>query len=106
MSGNRERLEDFVPIRGGAVTFRGGTLQLLHMYLFGPTSIRSIDHKYFCLVVTDDYSRFCWVFFLGTKDETFQTLKDFISLIENQLNKKVKAMRCDNGTEFKNAKLI
>ena len=46
------------------------------------------------------------VFFLGTKDETFQTLKDFIALIENQLNKKVKAMRCDNGTEVKNAKLI
>ncbi|GKA48616.1 putative ribonuclease H-like domain-containing protein, partial [Tanacetum coccineum] len=32
-------------------------LQLLHMDLFGPTSIRSIDHKYYCLVITDDYSR-------------------------------------------------
>ncbi|GJZ70785.1 putative ribonuclease H-like domain-containing protein [Tanacetum coccineum] len=81
-------------------------LQLLHMDLFSPTSIRSIDHKYYCLVVTDDFSRFCWAFFLGTKDETFHTLKDFITFIENQLNKKVKAIRCDNGTEFKNSKLI
>nr|GEZ73333.1 ribonuclease H-like domain-containing protein [Tanacetum cinerariifolium] len=32
-------------------------LQLLHMDLFGPTSIRSIDHKYYYLVITDDYSR-------------------------------------------------
>nr|GEX17900.1 ribonuclease H-like domain-containing protein [Tanacetum cinerariifolium] len=32
-------------------------LQLLHMDLFGPTSIQSIDHKYYCLVITDDYSR-------------------------------------------------
>nr|GEV65334.1 uncharacterized mitochondrial protein AtMg00810-like [Tanacetum cinerariifolium] len=32
-------------------------LQLLHMDLFGLTSIRSIDHKYYCLVITDDYSR-------------------------------------------------
>ncbi|GKD96562.1 putative ribonuclease H-like domain-containing protein, partial [Tanacetum coccineum] len=32
-------------------------LQLLHMDLFGPTSIRSIDHKYYSLVVTDDFSR-------------------------------------------------
>ncbi|GKE92002.1 putative ribonuclease H-like domain-containing protein, partial [Tanacetum coccineum] len=63
-------------------------LQLLHMDLFGPTSIRSIEHKYYCLVITDDYSRFCWVFFLETKDETYPLLKDFISLIENQLNKK------------------
>ncbi|GJU47533.1 putative ribonuclease H-like domain-containing protein [Tanacetum coccineum] len=42
----------------------------------------------------------------GTKDETFYVLKEFIALIENQLNKKVKGIRCDNGTEFKNAKLI
>ncbi|GJS20065.1 putative ribonuclease H-like domain-containing protein [Tanacetum coccineum] len=33
-------------------------------------------------------------------------LKDFITFIENQLTKKVKAIRCDNGTEFKNSKLI
>ncbi|GJT23863.1 putative ribonuclease H-like domain-containing protein [Tanacetum coccineum] len=81
-------------------------LQLLHMDLFDPTSIRSIDQKYYCLVVTDDFSRFCWAFFLGTKDETFHTLKDFITFIENQLNLKVKAIRCDNGTEFKNSKII
>ncbi|GJZ79047.1 putative ribonuclease H-like domain-containing protein, partial [Tanacetum coccineum] len=82
------------------------TLQLLHMDLFGPTNIRSIDQKYYSLVVTDDFSRFTWTFYLGTKDETFYVLKEFIALIENQLNKKVKGIRCDNGTEFKNAKLI
>ncbi|GJY11213.1 putative ribonuclease H-like domain-containing protein [Tanacetum coccineum] len=32
-------------------------LQMLHMDLFGPTSVRSINHKIYCLVVTDDYSR-------------------------------------------------
>ncbi|GJZ30110.1 putative ribonuclease H-like domain-containing protein [Tanacetum coccineum] len=81
-------------------------LQLLHMDLFGPTSIRSIDHKHYSLVVTDDFSRFSWVFFLGTKDETFYILRDFITFVENQLTKKVKAIRCDNGTEFKNSNLI
>ncbi|GKC67597.1 ribonuclease H-like domain-containing protein, partial [Tanacetum coccineum] len=33
-------------------------LQLLHMDLFGPTSVRSINHKTYCLVITDDFSRF------------------------------------------------
>ncbi|GJW72503.1 putative ribonuclease H-like domain-containing protein [Tanacetum coccineum] len=89
-----------------AVRLITDTLQLLHMDLFGPTNIRSIDQKYYSLVVTDDFSRFSWTFFLGTKDETFYVLKEFIALIENQLNKKVKGIRCDNGTEFKNAKLI
>nr|GEZ81868.1 hypothetical protein [Tanacetum cinerariifolium] len=79
-----------------AVSSISEPLQFLHMDLFGPTSIRSIDHKYYCLVITDDYSRFCWVFFLEHKDESYPILKDFINLVENQLNKKVKPMRCDN----------
>ncbi|GJS24476.1 putative ribonuclease H-like domain-containing protein [Tanacetum coccineum] len=32
-------------------------LQLLHKDLFGPTSIRSVNHKTYCLVITDDFSR-------------------------------------------------
>ncbi|GJR08268.1 putative ribonuclease H-like domain-containing protein [Tanacetum coccineum] len=81
-------------------------LQLLHMDLFGPTSVRSINHKTYCLVITDDFSRFSWTFFLRTKDETSAILKDFIRQIENQLNQKVKTIRCDNGTEFKNKDMI
>ncbi|GJT17542.1 putative ribonuclease H-like domain-containing protein [Tanacetum coccineum] len=49
---------------------------------------------------------FSWVFFLRTKDETSGILKDFIRQIENQLNQKVKTIRCDNGTEFKNKDVI
>ncbi|GJX59076.1 putative ribonuclease H-like domain-containing protein [Tanacetum coccineum] len=37
-----------------AVSTISAPLQLLHMDLLGPTSIRSIDHKYYSLVVTDD----------------------------------------------------
>ncbi|GJS13343.1 putative ribonuclease H-like domain-containing protein [Tanacetum coccineum] len=77
-------------------------LQMLHMDLFGPTSIRSINHKTYCLVVNDDYRRFSWVFFLATKDETSEILKTFITGIENQINHKVKIIGCDNRTEFKN----
>ncbi|GJY26645.1 putative ribonuclease H-like domain-containing protein [Tanacetum coccineum] len=42
------------------------------------------------------------VFFLATKDETSGILKTFIIGIENQINHKVKIIRCDNGNEFKN----
>ncbi|GJS41189.1 putative ribonuclease H-like domain-containing protein [Tanacetum coccineum] len=77
-------------------------LQLLHMDLFGPVSVRSINRKSYCLVVTDDFSRFSWVFFLATKDETPEILKNFITGIENQSDHKVKTIRSDNGTEFKN----
>ncbi|GKD03259.1 putative ribonuclease H-like domain-containing protein, partial [Tanacetum coccineum] len=89
-----------------AVSSISHTLQLLHMDLFGPTSVRSLNHKTYCLVITDDFSRFSWVFFLRTKDETSAILKDFIRQIENQLNQKVKTIRSDNGTEFKNKDII
>ncbi|GJT67486.1 ribonuclease H-like domain-containing protein [Tanacetum coccineum] len=52
------------------------------------------------------HRRFSWVFFLRTKDETSGILKDFIIQIENQLNQKVKTIRCDNGTKFKNRDII
>ncbi|GJT24292.1 putative ribonuclease H-like domain-containing protein [Tanacetum coccineum] len=34
------------------------SIQLLHMDLFGPTSVRILNHKTYCLVITDDFSRF------------------------------------------------
>ncbi|KAD5802663.1 hypothetical protein E3N88_14023 [Mikania micrantha] len=40
------------------------------------------------------------------KDETPEILKKFITLIENQRNLKVKVIRIDNGTEFRNQTLI
>ncbi|GJT70987.1 putative ribonuclease H-like domain-containing protein [Tanacetum coccineum] len=80
-------------------------LHLLHMDLFGLTFVKSLMKKMYCLVVTDDYSRFTWVFFLATKDETSGILKSFITGIENLVDHKVKVIRCDNGTEFKNREM-
>nr|GEW69121.1 hypothetical protein [Tanacetum cinerariifolium] len=44
-------------------------------------------------------------FFLATKDENSPILKTFITGIENQLSLKVKIIRSDNGTKFKNQDL-
>ncbi|GJW39802.1 putative ribonuclease H-like domain-containing protein [Tanacetum coccineum] len=80
-------------------------LHLLHMDLFGPTFVKSLMKKMYCLVVTYDYSRFTWVFFLATKDETSGILKSFITAIENLVDHKVKVIRCDKGTKFKNKEM-
>ncbi|GJT32029.1 putative ribonuclease H-like domain-containing protein [Tanacetum coccineum] len=42
------------------------SLQLLYMDLFGPTSVRSINHKTYCLDITDDFSR-DFIEFCGSK---------------------------------------
>nr|GEW66193.1 uncharacterized mitochondrial protein AtMg00810-like [Tanacetum cinerariifolium] len=78
---------------------------MLHMDLFGPTFVKSLNKKSYCLVITDDYSRFTWVFFLATKDETGPILKTFLTGLENKLSLKVKVIRSDNRTEFKNSNL-
>nr|GEV53291.1 hypothetical protein [Tanacetum cinerariifolium] len=77
-------------------------LHTLHMDLFGHTSVSSVSQKWYCLVVTDDFSRFTWTFFLKTKDETSGIFRKFISKIENLKDLKVKIIRCDNGGEFRN----
>nr|GEV39557.1 putative ribonuclease H-like domain-containing protein [Tanacetum cinerariifolium] len=77
-------------------------LYMLHIDLFGPTFVKNLNKKSYCLVITDDYSRFTWVFFLATKDETSPILKTFITVLENQLSLKVEVIRSDNRTEFKN----
>ncbi|GKD43126.1 putative ribonuclease H-like domain-containing protein [Tanacetum coccineum] len=61
--------------------------------------------KLYCLVVIDDFSTFTWVFFLASKDETIGILKSFITGMENLVDHKVKVIRCDNGTEFKNREM-
>nr|GEV19276.1 retrovirus-related Pol polyprotein from transposon TNT 1-94 [Tanacetum cinerariifolium] len=68
-------------------------LHTLHMDLFGPTSVSSLNHKWYCLVVTDDFSRFTWTFFIRTKDETSSILRNFITEIENLKDLKLKIIR-------------
>nr|GEW24377.1 hypothetical protein [Tanacetum cinerariifolium] len=48
-------------------------------------------------IVTDDFFRFTWTFFLRTKDETSSILRNFITEIENLKDIKVKIITCDNG---------
>ncbi|KAF5760609.1 putative RNA-directed DNA polymerase [Helianthus annuus] len=77
-------------------------LERLHMDLFGPMKHKTTFGDAYCLVVTDDYSRFSWVSFMAHKSETPGILKDLLTMLENLYTLKVKRIRSDNGTEFKN----
>ncbi|KAK1678745.1 hypothetical protein QYE76_039593, partial [Lolium multiflorum] len=77
-------------------------LELLHVDLFGPVTHASLGAKKHCLVIVDDYSRYTWVYFLKTKDETQQIFIDFATEVQRQHNLLIMAIRSDNGSEFKN----
>ncbi|GJT69218.1 retrovirus-related pol polyprotein from transposon TNT 1-94 [Tanacetum coccineum] len=81
-------------------------LHLLHMDLFGPVTPRSINHEKYTLVIVDEYSRYTWVYFLKKKSQAPETIMSFIKRVENQNDIKVKQLRTDNGTEFKNSTLV
>jgi transposase InsO family protein len=80
-------------------------LELLHMDLFGPIAYISISGSKYCLVVVDDYSRFTWVFFLQDKSQTQETLKGFLRRAQNEFDLRIKKIRSDNGTKFKNSQI-
>jgi hypothetical protein len=77
-------------------------LELLHMDLFGPVAYLSIGGSKYGLVIVDDFSRFTCVFFFQDKSETQGILKRLLRRAQNEFELKVKKIRSDNGSEFKN----
>ncbi|GJV54051.1 retrovirus-related pol polyprotein from transposon TNT 1-94 [Tanacetum coccineum] len=80
-------------------------LHTIHMDLCGPMRTESINGKKYVLVIVDDYTRFGWVRFLRTKDETPHAIEKFIVKTQRALNATVRFVRTDNGTEFVNKTL-
>jgi len=73
-------------------------LEYVHSDLWGAPSVPFLLGKcqYFMSVI-DDYTRKVWVYFLKTKDEAFEKFVDWVSLVENQSDNRVKTLRTDNG---------
>ncbi|GKF34674.1 retrovirus-related pol polyprotein from transposon TNT 1-94, partial [Tanacetum coccineum] len=61
-----------------------------------------INGKKYILVIVDDYSRYTWTLFLRTKDETPEVLKDYLKMIQPNLQAQVITVRTDRVTEFLN----
>ncbi|GJT38844.1 retrovirus-related pol polyprotein from transposon TNT 1-94 [Tanacetum coccineum] len=62
-------------------------LELLHMDLCGPMRVASINGKKYILVIVDDFSRYTWVYFLRSKDETPGSQELLLKLIVLQRQK-------------------
>jgi transposase InsO family protein len=73
-------------------------LKMLHMDLVGHVAYISIDGNKYGLVIVDNYSHFTLVLFLQDKSETQEVL-------QNRFDAKVKKIRSDNVTEFKNTQV-
>ncbi|XP_075475051.1 uncharacterized protein LOC142505820 [Primulina tabacum] len=75
-------------------------LELLHMDLFGPIPVMSLRRKKYTLEVIDDFSRFTWVIFLSSKDQTAaQLIKLLKSKNIHDLSNKLDATNLESSSD-------
>lgn len=77
-------------------------LQLIHSDVCGPMHVNSMGGARYYVTFIDDYSRKVFVYIMKNKNQAFECFVKFKNFVENQLNKNIKILRTDNGTEFVN----
>ena len=75
-------------------------LELIHSDISGPFPDMSMSQAKYALTFIDEFSKYCWVYFLKNKFEFFDLFKIFRALVENQAGRKLKILKYDNGGEY------
>lgn len=76
------------------------SFDLIHIDIWGPFSIESVDgFKYFPTIV-DDCTRMTWVYMLKNKSDVSEIFPSFIRLVQTQFQKTIKAIWSDNAPEL------
>ena len=65
----------------------------------------SLGRKKYALFIVDDFTRYTWVYFLAGKNETSLILTEHVKQLDRESEHKVKIIRSDNGTEFRNGSM-
>ena len=81
-------------------------LELIHSEIYGPFHHISMSQDKYSLTFIDEFSRYCWVYFLKHKSGFFYLFKVFRALVENQSGRKINILRPENGGEYVNSKFI
>lgn len=77
-------------------------LEVIHSDLCGPIQTASLGGAKYFVTFIDDFSRKVFVYPIKYKSETLEKFKEFKNRVENELNKKIKKIRTDNGKEYMN----
>ncbi|GJV59508.1 zinc finger, CCHC-type containing protein [Tanacetum coccineum] len=98
MTGMRDHFENLDEKVSGRVKFGDGSY--IEIKGKGSISENKAERHFPKKEKVDDYSRYMWVYFLSTKDQAFDTFKEFKKTIENELRTTLKMFRTDRGGEF------
>lgn len=82
-----------------------GILELIHTDLNGPHNTVGFGGEKYFLTFVDDYSKCGKTYCIKNKSETADCLIEYVNLVENKFNVKVKKLQCDNGKEYLNQEI-
>lgn len=74
--------------------------------MFGGQRVASKDGSFYFVSFIDDYSRKVWVYFMKYRSEVFSKFKVWKAEVENQTGRKIKCLRTDNSTEYKETEFL
>ena len=79
-------------------------LQLVHTDVCGPMHNESLNGSKYFLLFVDDYSRFCWIYFLKSKSYMFAEFVKFKAAVELETGNRFEDLRgrigkCSFGTK-------
>jgi 5'-3' exoribonuclease 2 len=81
-------------------------LDLVHSDICGPMPHSSLGGTLYFVTFIDDVTRKVWAYPTRTKDRVFTIFKDWLALVENQTDRKLKCLRSDNGREYKSDEFV
>ena len=80
-------------------------LEIVHTDLNGPHNIVGYRGEKYFITFIDNYSKLVKIYAIKSNDEVYDRFVEYINFIKNKTGKKIKKLRCDNGTEYLNKDL-
>lgn len=93
MSVRQKSHEHFLSIESSTIQ----PLKIMQVDLWGLAPILSSQSYQYYLSILDDFIRITWIFSLTTKSKALQTFKEFKTMIENNISRKIKCLLTDWG---------
>ncbi|KAL0445203.1 UNVERIFIED_CONTAM: hypothetical protein Slati_2243000 [Sesamum latifolium] len=90
----------------GQSAIANGLLDLVHTDVCGPLSILARGGFSYFIIFTDDHSGYGYVYLMRYKSEAFGRFKEYRLEVENQTNRKIKALWSDQGGEYLSGEFI
>ena len=87
-------------VRKVGATRSSSVLELIHIDICGSFPIASWNGQKYFITFIDNYSHYGYLYLIHKKSQSLDVFISYKSEVENQLGKKIKAIKFDRGNEY------